>query len=350
MFKQLLKKTLKNQYLYYILLAILIFLSYFLYDTKIFSITTLSAIVTTVNFFIAGLGFALLLGYGGLASLGTAGFIALGCFGFHYLYNQVFTVEGTAFGGALLYSMLGVMILAAIVGIVFGFVSLRVSGIFLGIITMGLSQIILEIITKMPTFGGGGTSLPFFTVWLFNLKILSTNRMWPILFTAVFALIGMVIVYNLIYSPSGRALLAIKNSETVAQTMGISLIKYRLFAFVISGIFASIAGFLNYFFSRSGGVGDFGLSMSLNLLAAVVIGGVKSIWGVLIGTFFVFGLDLAVFSRFEFLRGFSSILTGVLIILVLMFYPGGLIQLFKDIIRWTKTLFKKIKEFKYGRN
>ena len=147
----------------------------------------------------------------------------------------------------------------------------------------------------------------------------------------------MIAIYNLINSPTGRALLSIKNSETAAQTMGIKLLKYRLFSFVISGIYGTLAGVLSMLYLRNANVNTVGLTFALNILAAVIIGGTKSIWGIILGTFVIFGLDLAVFQRFN-LGTYSIILNGVLIIVVVMFYPGGLIQLFGDI----KKLFKKI--------
>jgi branched-chain amino acid transport system permease protein len=100
-------------------------------------------------------------------------------------------------------------------------------------------------------------------------------------------------------------------------------------------------------FNRNAGVGQIGLSFALNILAAVVIGGTKSIWGILLGTFVIFGLDLAVFQRFQ-LGNYSIIINGVLIILVVMFYPGGLIQLFGDIKKGIKKLRLKVRERIYG--
>jgi len=164
---------------------------------------------------------------------------------------------------------------------------------------------------------------------------------------AVFVVIAMSIVHNLITSPTGRALLSIKNSETAAQTMGINLLKYRLLAFVISGVFGSLAGVLSMMYMRNASISQIGLTFALNILAAVIIGGTKSIWGILLGTFVIFGLDLAVFQRFQ-LGNLSVIINGVLIILVVMFYPGGLIQLFGDLKKSFKKLRTKVREKIYG--
>ena len=100
-----------------------------------------SAIVLTSYYFLAGLGFALLLGYGGLASLGTGAFVGIGAFGLHYVYIQM--------AMPLLVAIAGAIIIAILVSIVFGFVSLRIAGLYLAIITMGLSQIVIEIIKNI---------------------------------------------------------------------------------------------------------------------------------------------------------------------------------------------------------
>lgn len=300
-----------------------------------------SAIVMTSYYSIAGLGFALLLGYGGLASLGTGAFVGIGSFGLHYIYRYV--------DQPLLIAIVGVVIVSILVSLLFGFVSLRISGMYLAIVTMGLSQIVVEIIKNIPqynsgTSGGflaGGNPKP---LEIFGYRIVANDT---IIFIAIFLVVGMIVIYNLMNSPTGRALLSIKNSETAAQTMGIKTIKYRLFSFVISGIYGTITGVLTMMFARNASVATVGLTFALNILAAVIIGGSKSIWGIILGVFVIFGLDLAVFSRLG-LGTYSIVLNGVLIILVVMFYPGGLIQLFGDIKKGVKKLFKKVKVLRYG--
>jgi branched-chain amino acid transport system permease protein len=299
------------------------------------------AVVTTTYYYIAGLGFALLLGYGGLASLGTGAFVGIGAFGLHYLYRFVEL--------PLMLTIILVIVVSIVISIIFGFVSLRISGMYLAIVTMGLSQIVIEIIKNIPNYASGTTGGflsggPRRPLAFLGMELSADSA---VIFMAVFAVIGMMVVYNLIASPTGRALLSIKNSETAAQTMGINLLKYRLLAFVISGIYGTLAGVLAIMFNRNAGVGQIGLSFALNILAAVVIGGTKSIWGILLGTFVIFGLDLAVFQRFQ-LGNYSIIINGVLIILVVMFYPGGLIQLFGDIKKGIKKLRLKVRERVYG--
>jgi branched-chain amino acid transport system permease protein len=299
------------------------------------------AIVTTSYFYLAGLGFALLLGYGGLASLGTGAFVGIGAFSLHYLYRFM-TLPLTV-------SIVGAILVSIAVSLLFGFVSLRIAGMYLAIVTMGLSQIIVEIIKNIPEYASG-TSGGFLSgavrrpLAFLGIEFDSNSTLF---FIAVFVVIGMSVVYNLINSPTGRALLSMKNSETAAQTMGISLIKYRLFAFTISGVFGTLAGILSLMFVRNADVTSVGLTFALNILAAVVIGGTKSIWGILLGTFVIFGLNLAVLQPLN-LGSYSIILNGLLIIIVVMFYPGGLIQLFGDLKKLLIKTRLKLKERVYG--
>lgn len=299
------------------------------------------AIVTTAYYYLAGLGFALLLGYGGLASLGTGAFVGIGAFTLHFVFRYL--------AMPLTLAIIAGIILAILVSIAFGFVSLRISGMYLAIVTMGLSQIVIEVIRNIPQYASGTTggflSGPMARPLEFLGMRLNSNS--AVLFTAVFVVIGMMIVHNLIHSSTGRALLSIKNSDTAAQTMGINLLKYRLFAFVISGVYGTLAGILSMLFVRNGNVSQIGITFALNILAAVVIGGTKSVWGIMLGTFVIFGLDLAVFQRFN-LGNYSIIINGALIILVVMFYPGGLIQLFGDVKRFMIKQISKVKAHIYG--
>jgi branched-chain amino acid transport system permease protein len=299
------------------------------------------AIVTTSYFYLAGLGFALLLGYGGLASLGTGAFVGIGAFTLHYLYRYM-TLPLTV-------SILGAVLVAIAISLLFGFVSLRIAGMYLAIVTMGLSQIVVEIIKNIPEYASGTTG-GFLSgairrpLAIFGIQFDSNSTLY---FIAFFLVVGMSVVYNLINSPTGRALLSMKNSETAAQTMGISLIKYRLFAFTISGIFGTLAGILSLMFVRNSDISSVGLSFALNILAAVVIGGTKSIWGILLGTFVIFGLNLAVLQPLN-LGSYSIIINGLLIIIVVMFYPGGLIQVFGDLKKLFVKISSRIKERVYG--
>ncbi|MDE7454098.1 MAG: hypothetical protein K2N22_06795, partial [Clostridia bacterium] len=170
----------------------------------------------------------------------------------------------------------------------------------------------------------------------------------------------MIIISNLIKSPTGRAMIAMKNSTSASQAFGISLMKYRLLAFVIATIFAVLGGLAfaisgNSISPSSEAETNLKLTLSLNILGAVIIGGFKSIWGAFFGSCLVFGLN-NLFSImlpndvYNTLNPYINLIVGVLIIVVVMFFPGGLAQLMGELKLKVKKLIRKIKESKYGKD
>lgn len=169
--------------------------------------------------------------------------------------------------------------------------------------------------------------------------------------------IVMIITQNIINSPTGRAMLAMKNSTSAAQAMGVSLMKYRLMAFIICTVYAAITGQMLMIVVRTAtasyGSGFYALITSLNILAAVIIGGYKSVWGAVFGTFVIYGLDTVLLSRVQFFAENPVIITfisGILVILVVMFYPGGAAQFVHEVKGKVKKLIKKVRERIYGKD
>jgi len=270
-------------------------------------------------FMIVGLGFTLLLGYAGLASLGTAGFIGIGSYVIAFFLGKL----GLPF---FLVFIFGILI-AIVVGTIVGFISLRIEGMYLAIITLGLSEILVEFFKFATSITNGLQGFQLARFKILGHLILEHQIYYIIVFILVLTMIGVV---NLISSPTGRAMLSIKNSTSAAQAMGISILKYRLTTFVLSTVLAVVGGMLYMMYMRSTEPGIWNIGLSLNILAAIVIGGSKSIWGVGLGTFFIFAFDDIVLKNIPFFIKYGNatyIINGVLIILVVMFYPGGIVKL-----------------------
>lgn len=308
---------------------------------KVLPYSWISAFASTFAYAIAAVGFCLLMGYSGLASLGTGGFIGIGTYSVYYIMAE----SGLPFMLAVLIAI----IVAIIIGAIVGFISLRIEGIYLVILTLGLSEILRNLymvledkisFTKNPVILG-------FTI----------TRQLALYVVLVFLAVIMIITSNIINSPTGRAMLAMKNSTAAAQAMGISLMKYRLLAFIICTIYASISGTLLMLVVRnamaSQGTGFYALITSLNILAAVIIGGYKSIWGAVFGSFVMYGMQTVVLNNIKFLAENPVIITfvsGILVIIVVMFYPGGLAQLVLEMKLKAKGLITKMREAKYGKD
>ena len=173
------------------------------------------AIGNTLIYAIVAIGFCLLLGYSGLASLGTAGFIGLGA------YTAYYVIE--SYGLPYIVALAATLLVSIVIGVAVGFISLRIEGIYLAILTLGLSEILRNLLMAIK----GSIKINLKNITLFGARIDETAVFMMIL--ALF-LILMYLTYNLIKSPTGRAMLAMKNSTSAAQAMGISLMKYRLLA------------------------------------------------------------------------------------------------------------------------
>ena len=336
----------KHPYFGYVVLGLLLLIAQLLTMSGVIQQSTMDSIILTIIYAIIALGFSLLLGYGGLASLGTAGFVGLGTYFTGYFAGTL----DLPFGLTLLISLFG----AILIGTIVGFISLRIEGMYLAIITLGLSEILVEVFKSFDAFTNGVDGLSFRTFDLFG-KLMSSDAVY-VMIILVFVII-MLITINIIKSPTGRALLAMKNSTSAAQSMGISLLKYRLLAFIISTVYAVLAGMLYMINSKFSIPNTWNLSLSLNILAAVIVGGSQSILGISLGAFMIFGLSPAILSNIQFFIDHPaaiSILNGLLIILVVMFYPGGLIRLFQTLIAFIKKKYsefkQKWKEYRYGKD
>ena len=162
-----------------------------------------------------------------------------------------------------------------------------------------------------------------------------------LLILALFVVL-LLITSNLIRSPIGRAQLSVKNSTSAAQAMGISLMKYRVLAFVISTVYAAIAGLMYMMLLRNMTTSTstlLSMATSLNILGAVIIGGAKSLWGTAFGTFAIYGLQSMFLSKIQFFTenpAFITMVTGLLIIVVVMFFPGGFAQMVMSLRGWIK--------------
>ncbi len=294
-------------------------------------------------YIIVGLGFTLLLGYSGLASLGTAGFIGLGGYLMGYLLSGAGLPVFVVF-------ILGILI-AIFVGSLVGFISLRIEGMYLAIITLGLSEILVEIFKFATKFTNGFSGLAIERFTFLGKIMMQKDVYYIIVIVLVFTMFAVV---NLVNSPTGRAMLSIKDSSSAAQAMGISVLKYRLLTFVLATVLAVIGGMLYMGYVRAIYPTEWSIGISLNVLAAVVIGGAKSIWGVSLGTIIIFGFERLILDplNIQWLNNASMIINGLLIIIIVMFYPGGLIRLFKDLSnyfkKWMNWIIKKWRDYHYG--
>lgn len=300
-----------------------------------------------IPYAIAAIGINLLLGYAGLVSLGTAGIMGLGAY-----LTIIFMVD---FNWSFIMALVAAIVFCVIVGLLIGFIACRVSGWYLAIATLAIAEMLRNIFTnsrlKPLTGGSDGRSgtLPFEK--FFGKEF--TEKHMLVLMIVVLTII-MIFTLRLFKSYYGRAMLTMSGSEPAAQTMGVNLTRYRLLAFAIATAYTALAGVFYATASNEAFVAPtkWILFLSLNLFAVVIVGGLCSISGTLIGTFIMYTLvDMWLKTLWQGVENLIYILSGVLIIVVSVFWPGGIIALFFKlkfaIIKWnymrkTKKLLAKM--------
>jgi len=297
---------------------------------------------------VVGLGLMLLAGFTGLFSIGHAAFLGVGA------YTQaVFTGMGVPFPVALALAAL----LSAAVGIVVGLPALRVKGIYLGIATLSFGFIVEEAFARWESVTGGNAGKSVGQVNIFGWVADSGASFYFV--CLVVAVLCTLACVNLLRTSTGRAFVAIRDSEISAQSMGIHLAYYKTLSFAISAALAGIGGALYAHQIRFLSPDQFNIIQSIDLLLMVVIGGLGSIHGAFLGAIFLIGLPQAISAVKDYLPeaiaqapGLKAVIYGAVLIGFVLFEPLGLygrwlkvrtyLQLFPF---YRKGMFKRQKSF-----
>jgi len=325
------KKILNQRYSKYILFGIVLSLFPILQEIGIIKSSTITTFGTILFYAIVAIGLNVLLGYSGLISLGTAGFMGLGSYISAYLTEDM--------GLPFIVSLIISVAIPLIIGVLVGLVSLRISGMYLAIATLAVSEILKKIFVEFDSITGGFSGKNAGYPSLFGLEL---NRDTTFIFIVILLVIVMILTDNFINSSTGRALLTMRVSEAAAQAMGINLLKYKLTAFALATGYAALGGVIYVHFIRFSYPSNWNLLLSLQILAVIVIGGVRTISGPIIGSVIVFGVPDLILKQLPVIGsidGLAYIFTGILIIIVILFYPYGLIYIGHDV----KKYFKKKK-------
>jgi len=268
----------------------------------------------------AGVGLMLLTGYTGLVSLGHAAFLGIGAYGEAYLLSR-----GVPFPVSL---VLAGMIAGAI-GFLIGFPTLRLSGVYLAIATFAFALIVSEVFASWTavTRGFNGFQVPRIVVFGERL-----SQDWHLYYIALALLVLVILgVLNLLRAPTGRALIAIRDSEIAAQALGVNLTLYKTTAFALSAAITGMAGALYAhklsFLSPDG----FNIILSIQLLLMIVVGGIGSLHGAVFGALFVGILPSAIALLRGLLPtsigeqpGLEGFIFGLILVLTILFEPWGL--------------------------
>ena len=269
---------------------------------------------------IVGLGLMLLSGYTGLISLGHAAFLAVGAY-----TEAVLSARGWPFPLSIALAAL----LSSAVGIIVGLPALRVKGIYLSIATMAFGFIVEEVAARRESVTGGNSGLQVGVVSLFGFKLDSEESFYYLcLALAVATTLAML---NLLRSPTGRAFVAIRDSEISAQSMGINLARYKTTSFALSAAITGIAGALYAHKLRIITPEQFTVLQSIELVLMVVVGGLGSIHGAYFGAAFLIALPQVIVLVKDYLpdaigqaTGLQPTVFGLILIGFVLFEPLGI--------------------------
>ncbi|MGY8635964.1 branched-chain amino acid ABC transporter permease [Bradyrhizobium sp. 14AA] len=324
---------------YGILLALLLIAPYVL------SSYLMSQLVFVCIYATVGVALLILTGFTGQASLGHAAFLAIGAYTAAYLqkYNVPFPVYFLAAGA-----------LTGIIGAMVGFPALRLTGIYLVIATISFALIVEEILARWESVTNGNEGMRVKTLSLLGVTVPRDSPTFYFLCLAVLVL-TIVGTLNLLRSPTGRAFVAIRDSETAARSMGVNVALYKVKSFAIS---AAITGFAGVLFAHKLSFISpemFTLQLSIEFIIVILIGGTFSLHGAVLGAIFIVMIDpfltylkddmpgiiagvAATFgagpatagniqskvAAFASLNGLKGAIYGIIIVLFVLFEPLGL--------------------------
>lgn len=270
----------------------------------------------------------LLLGYAGQISLGHAGFFGLGA----YISGVLTATHGQNPWLAICYAAVAVGILAFVIG----FPILNLKGHYLAMATLGLGIIIYILFNETVDLTGGPSGfsgIPNLT--LGSITFDSDLKNYYLVWT--FTLVAILLAVNLANSRIGRALRAIHDSETAARVMGINARFLKVQVFALSALLCSVAGSLYAHVMTFVAPASFGFNFSVELVTMVIIGGLGSIYGSVLGAAILTLLP-------ELLRAFQDydiIIYGLILILMTMFLPGGLVSIVPAFMALLKSRSKQ---------
>jgi branched-chain amino acid transport system permease protein len=310
-------------------------------------------------------GLSMLIGYAGQISLGHAAFFAIGGYTSAVLTTFDLTVFASSpfirllraagllvtrqdlYGARLLSfapaaAFVLAIFLAALVALIIGIPVIRLRGHYLAMATLGFGVIIKTLIDATPVLGAHDpiTGVPPFSFFGLTevssgvpLRVSNYYIAWGVVF------IALLICINLIHSRAGRALRSVHGDETAANSLGIHTTRYKLYTFILSAVFAAVAGALLTHYNGSIGPSEASVMKSVRYVAIVAVGGMANLWGCVL---------MSALLNFLSLRGvfgsFDDIVFGAILILIMLFAPRGLLNLVQ-LARWKEKLVEKIGKY-----
>lgn len=312
-------------------IALILALPFFVHEPHLFTILTLIGLYSVIT-----VGLSLLLGYAGQISLGHAAFFGIGA----YVSGILTTKTAISPWLVIILGMVATFLLAYVVGIPI----LKLKGHFLALATVGLNIIVYVLIVGLSDITGGPLGLQGIP----KLSLLGIDLGDPLYFYYFIWTIVVLVTFvstNIVRSHVGRLLKSIGDSEIATQTLGVNVAKYKVSIFALSAAYASLAGSLYAHFISFIAPPTFNVHFSIILLIMVMIGGVHSIWGAILGTALIMFLqELIKFvgdTYFQISGPIENVVYGLIVIIVMIFMPRGLISILS--LGWNRLKPNKVK-------
>ena len=291
-------------------------------------------------YLIAIIGLNVLTGYTGQISLGHGAFMALGG------YTTAILMADHGVKDIWTIPLAGLV--AGVAGFLFGIPALRLSGLYLALATFAIAVSMPAVLKRFEGFTGGGTGINLFgipelTASLTPVEILGRQvafNDWLYYLSWSIALVGYVVAWLLLRGRSGRALRAVRDSETAAQSSGVSLARYKTLAFGVSAAYAGVAGSLFAIATTYVNPDTFPIALSILLLVGVVVGGLGSLVGLIAGAVFI--QILPTWSQ-EVSKspGAPSVVSGALLIALMFVLPMGVAGLIERLRLLTRRIYHR---------
>ncbi len=266
---------------------------------------------TAATYGLVAVGLNVLSGGTGQFSLGHAGFYAIGAF--------TAAILGGQYGWPFWADIPVGGLLAVLAGIALGVPTLRLSGPYLAIATLGFGLLTSEVLNNAD-WAGGRAGLSLGSPQIGPYTFTDRSFFWIVL---AMLILGTFVARNLLKGSTGRAFVALRESERAAQANGVHIAYFRMVAFSLSALYAGVAGGLYAYWSGYVSAGSFGLPLSISFVAMIVLGGVGSTAGALVGAVFLTALSQVLQEQAQL----SNTLYGLIIVAVLLVLPSGLASL-----------------------
>ena len=268
----------------------------------------MTLIVMIMIYAIAAMALNLLIGYGGQISVGHAGFLAMGAY--------TAAILSSKFGLPFLIAFPLAGVVTGIIGLIIGLPAIRLSGQFLAVATLGFGLSIPQLALNWTSLTNGYSGIAMARPsWI-------SSDMQFVYAVIIITIVITWLLYNILKSRLGRAFIAIRESEIAAQSAGINIAFYKTLMFVLSAFFTGLAGGLYGYWVGFVSPNDFTIVTSFLLLGMIVVGGLASIPGAIVGAI-IFTIIPELTSSFV---GLTNLIIGFAIVIIILFRPRGIVS------------------------